>query len=333
MSRIDAIMTCRICGNEKDNKGYTVREMYFGTREEFGYFQCAACDCLQIGSVPEDMGRFYPKGYYSFSMVDEVSFSGRLKKFFRALRDRYALRGEGIIGMLLNRTNPADTTLGLIARAADPFQASILDVGCGGGMLLHQLRELGALRLLGIDPFIEKDIEYRNGLKILKKNLQSLKADPLRRFDLVMFNHSFEHMPDPEAVLKTSAAVLTDTGTVMIRVPTVDSYAWEHYREHWVQLDAPRHLFLFSARALSILAARAGLKVRDVVYDSDEFQFCGSEQYMRDIPLSSALSYKNSPTKAPFTRSQMDGFRKRAHELNREKRGDMAAFYLSRDNG
>ncbi|MHB8882700.1 MAG: class I SAM-dependent methyltransferase [Thermodesulfovibrionales bacterium] len=326
-------MICRICRNDKGNTGYTVREMYFGTREQFEYFQCRACRCLQIRSIPEDMGRYYPKGYYSFGMVDEASFSGRVRKFLRAQRDRNALRGTGVLGMILNGIYPGDTTLGLIARVGDPWQMSILDVGCGRGMLLHQLQELGARRLLGIDPFIERDIEYMNGLKILKRSLQSLKNDPGKKFDLIMFNHSFEHMPDPEAVLQASEAVLAETGTVMIRVPTVDSYAWEHYHEHWVQLDAPRHLYLFSRQSLQILAQRAGLGMNDVVYDSDELQFCGSEQYKRDIPLTSAGSYKHSPSPAPFSKAEMDGFKKRADELNKEGRGDMAAFYLARDNG
>jgi hypothetical protein len=148
------------------------------------------------------------------------------------------------------------------------------------------------------------------------------------RFDLIMLNHSFEHMPDPGAVLQTAAAMLTDTGTVLIRVPTVDSYAWDHYREHWVQLDAPRHLYLHSRASIDVLAAQSGLAVSDVIYDSDAFQFWGSEQYARNIPLESEISYKRSKDRSIFSQEQIAEFRKRARELNANNRGDMAAYYL-----
>ena len=43
---------CGVCKNESDNTPYTAREMMYGSREEFPYFQCSACSCLQIADVP-----------------------------------------------------------------------------------------------------------------------------------------------------------------------------------------------------------------------------------------------------------------------------------------
>lgn len=57
---------CRICGSRADHKMYRVKEMYFGTRQEFEYFECEKCQCLQIVEVPEDLGKFYGQKYYSF---------------------------------------------------------------------------------------------------------------------------------------------------------------------------------------------------------------------------------------------------------------------------
>ncbi len=36
-------MTCRICGNGDGNRTFEAREMMFGTREAFGYLECARC--------------------------------------------------------------------------------------------------------------------------------------------------------------------------------------------------------------------------------------------------------------------------------------------------
>ncbi len=38
----------------------------------------------------------------------------------------------------------------------------ILDVGCGTGVLLYSLSNLGFRHLLGVDKFIDRDIQYAN---------------------------------------------------------------------------------------------------------------------------------------------------------------------------
>ena len=58
---------CRICGDETEHKLYYVKEMFFGARQEFAYFECEKCQCIQIAEIPEDMDAFYGSDYYSFS--------------------------------------------------------------------------------------------------------------------------------------------------------------------------------------------------------------------------------------------------------------------------
>lgn len=66
---------CKICGAEANNKVYHVKEMYFGTGEEFAYFECEQCQCMQIVAIPDNLGDYYGKEYYSFSTpkIPEVS--------------------------------------------------------------------------------------------------------------------------------------------------------------------------------------------------------------------------------------------------------------------
>jgi SAM-dependent methyltransferase len=325
-------MVCRICGNGKRNREYIVREMFFGTREIFEYFECATCGCLQIGRIPGDMHEFYPASYYSFNKIPEGSRSAKVRNYMRAKRNGYVVFGEGVLGKFLQIIKHADMTLSLIAKAGDLRKMSILDVGCGNGMIPYQLKELGIEKVLGIDPFIKEDIRYGNGLEVLKKSLSELSGEAAGAFDLIMFNHSFEHMPDPEHALNAAVTLLRSGGTIMLRIPTVSSYAWEHYRTDWVQLDAPRHFFLYSVDSLRILAKGAGLSVYDVVYDSNELQFWGSEQYRKDIPMESPLSYKYAPDASHFSKKDIALFKMKADELNRQGLGDMAAFYMRRSS-
>ena len=69
-------MACRICGNSASNTEYKAKEMMFGLRDEFKYFQCGECECLQVVSIPEDMSRFYPEEYYSFGSYSGKKFQG-----------------------------------------------------------------------------------------------------------------------------------------------------------------------------------------------------------------------------------------------------------------
>jgi hypothetical protein len=47
-----------------------VREMYFGTREPFDYYNCSACAALQIVNVPEgeQLTRHYPQNYHAYNV-------------------------------------------------------------------------------------------------------------------------------------------------------------------------------------------------------------------------------------------------------------------------
>lgn len=313
-------MQCKICGNLNDNKAYTVREMMFGLREKFTYFQCSNCSCLQIAEIPADMSKYYPADYYSFS---PQSSKNPLKSFIKNSRNRYAVLNKGILGRLICVLLPNEN-LHFLAQFNLTENSSILDVGCGSGVLLHDLRDIGFNNLLGVDPFIEKDIEYGNGLKILKKSIHEIDG----KYDLIMFHHSFEHLADPIETLLSVTKLLNKNGVCLIRIPTVSSYAWEHYRGNWVQLDAPRHFFLHSVKSIGLLAGMSSLNLEKTIYDSTDFQFWGSEQYVKDIPLMDSRSYLKNPSGSIFSKEEISEFKKKAKELNSKNLGDACAFIL-----
>lgn len=294
--------------------------MMFGYKDVFQYVQCSQCHCLQITSVPQNISKYYPDKYYSYQ---PRPYRNRIYKFLSLLRNMYALYDRGFVGKLLYVKHPNKSlrSLSLVVVHKD---TSILDVGCGAGGLLCSLRELGFRNLLGVDPFNARDIEYANGLKILRKEIHGIRD----RWDIVMFHHSFEHIPDPGNTLQTVSRLLAPDGHCIIRIPISSSYAWKHYEVNWVQLDAPRHFYLHSVESMHIVADQAGLDLYKVVYDSTSFQFWGSEQYINDIPLLDSHSYAQNPRKSMFSRQEIYAFDKRAKELNETKQGDQAVFYL-----
>ena len=93
-------------------------------------------------------------------------------------------------------------------------------------------------------------------------------------------------------------------------------------------MDPPRHLFLYTEKAFRKLADDCGFSVEDSYYDSGPFQFWGSEQYAMDIPLEDERSIWKDESTDLFTKRQMDDWVEEAELLNRQRRGDMACFYL-----
>jgi 2-polyprenyl-3-methyl-5-hydroxy-6-metoxy-1,4-benzoquinol methylase len=315
-------MECAICGEADAHRSYRVREMMFGLREEFTYRWCGGCGCLSLADPPADLSPYYPRDYYSFIQdPTRRDYRRGLRGLVFHQRDRYALTGAGVLGRLaaLRYPYPHPGVSDWLRRTGTGRDSRILDVGCGRGELLYDLAGVGFRDLLGIDPYLDADLDYGGGLRVLRKTVEQVEGE----FDLVLFNHSLEHIPAQLETLRAAARLLAPDGWIVIRTPVVPSHAWERYGVDWVQLDAPRHLTLHSVESLLRLAGRAGLRLEEVVHDSTEFQFVGSELYRRDLPLSTLHGGERL-----FKRGEMRRFRRLARRLNAEGRGDQAVFYL-----
>jgi len=312
------VRQCRVCANKTGNLPFIAREMYFGWKDAFEYFECADCGCVQIATIPEDLVRYYPSDYYSFSKPAKTSKP--VVPVWRKLRNR-ALLGQSV---------PLGSLIALLSRAPGYFSwfhglsldldSSILDVGCGTGSLLLRMRRAGFANMKGVDPYIAEEIDYGDGLKIHKADASVLTE----KFDLVMSHHSFEHMPDPLKSLSDLARLLKPDGALLVRIPIAGGYAWRKYRQHLVSLDPPRHLHLHTMRSMTILADACGLSMDRVFYDSDAQQITTSELYLRGISQRDAALHMDSV----FGHEEMTRIHAFAKKLNARRDGDMAGFVL-----
>jgi len=321
------IRTCRICGNSNQNEIYIAREMAFGYRDEFEYFQCSRCGCLQISEIPKDLDKYYPEDYYSFNEAN-ISKKNPFKYFLKRQRLRYYLEGKGIIGKIMDMKFGHPELPDWMKPAKLKIDSKILDVGCGTGHLLVNLKNEGFSHLAGVDPYIAEDLYYRNGVTVFKRELWELEDE----FNFIMLHHSLEHIADPRSCFQALYDRIVSDGLVLIRIPTVSSFAWKKYKTNWVQLDAPRHLCLHSIKSVDILAEETGFKVENIKFDSTAFQFLGSEQYIKNIPLLDERSYLKNMEKSIFTENDIEIFKKKAKALNETKEGDQVCFYLRKIN-
>jgi SAM-dependent methyltransferase len=328
----DEDLACSICGNAAGNREFTAREMMFGRRDRFVYVECAGCGCVQLKTVPDDLSPYYPDTY--LDIAAHYTPRGALVRYLRHHRARHWLHGGNPLGRLLTAIfgEPQGIGFGIVnpyvwlRQCGIGFDSEILDVGCGSGALLLMLRDDGFRNVEGVDLFIRESLSYKNGVRILKGDIYGI----YKQYDLVMLHHSFEHMPEPLAVLQQLHRLLRPSRFVVIRIPVASSFAYRKYGADWVQLDAPRHLFLHTVKSMELLAAASGFRIVDVTHDSTEFQFWASEQYCDDIPLRDERSYLSNPDMSIFSPAQIADFRRAADGLNRKGDGDSACFYLQR---
>lgn len=314
-------MECRICANGESNQFISAQEKMFGSQESFEYLKCSVCGCLQIVSYPQDLGRHYPEDYYSFSEHESAGLKGSVKAWIRKKRNQYAVSHKGTLGKMLYQKFPNESLFS-IGFMKPNIDSKILDVGCGSGSHLRDLSDLGFRNVLGVDPYIQNDVTYKGKKLVVRSSLEDLQGS----FDIVMLHHSFEHMQNQLETLQNLRRLVSESGTLLLRVPLCSSEAFETYGVNWVQLDAPRHLYLHTARSIETLAKQAQLEVSKVVYDSAAFQFWGSELYQNGHSLYSEESFLKNPSKV--NSEKMQAFVSKAKELNSKARGDQACFYL-----
>ncbi|WP_026950712.1 class I SAM-dependent methyltransferase [Algoriphagus mannitolivorans] len=298
--------SCPYCGST-DQQSFLAEERMLGKGDKFSYLECLSCGSLHISKVPENLGDYYPKSYYSFQ---ELQFSNPLFRWLKRLRmSIFGTFGifSPIYGYWLKKLRPSRN-------------ARIADVGCGNGQLLYELYCGGFQNLEGYDPFIAKEVRISSGLSLFPTEFEKAVGN----FDLIMMHHAFEHMEDPKKVLTTCWEKLNPGGKLLLRLPVADSQVWKEKGNLWVQLDAPRHLTIPSVKGLQHLGEKIGLKLDELEFDSNEFQFWGTELYERGEKLDSGN------IDSVFSKPELSEMQKKALRFNQEGIGDQACFYFSK---
>lgn len=135
-----------------------------------------------------------------------------------------------------------------------PKEAFILDVGCGPGYFLNEMKSAGYSNLIGITLSSEdKEICEASGHQIRAMDFSFLDV-PDSSVDLIFARHSLEHSPFPFITLQEYWRALAPGALLYVEVPTPsDTRRHEFNPNHYSVLGKDMWLALF---------ARAGFKVQ-----------------------------------------------------------------------
>jgi SAM-dependent methyltransferase len=197
------------------------------------------------------LGRYYGSSYYSYQGRGR---SRPKQAVWDLLRD---LSGKPVVGILPRLKFDIDVVPGP--------GLSVVDVGCGYGDLLIYLRARGC-EVQGVEfDSLAAEAGARYGIPIHVGPLDELKLRS-RSIDVVVFQHSLEHLPDVRPVLAEAARILRPDGELHIAVPNGEAAGLRLQRAAWGCLFAPMHFWYFDEASLTSLLESIGFKVMRTRY-------------------------------------------------------------------
>jgi len=218
----------------------------FPVVDRFSIVQCRTCRiAITFPVIPSDeMGRYYPPAYYGTGNRRFNPLFEWLVTIFRRRRvrkiERFVAKGRA------------------------------LDIGCGRGITLRQLKEDG-WEVSGVEISETAAAQARSVLGDTIFVGDVLDA-PWRSdsFDVINIWHVLEHLPDPTAVLAKSRTLLRPGGLLVVAVPNFESFQARFAGRQWFHLDVPRHYWHFGEKNLRALLEERGFAIQETSHFSLE---------------------------------------------------------------
>ncbi len=142
-------------------------------------------------------------------------------------------------------------------------------------------------------------------------------------------------MDNPKEVCAKLFDLLNDGGIICLRIPVCDSYFYMKYGINWVQLDAPRHKFIYSNNSLDLLMKMSGLRIVHCYSDSKPFSYMASEMYSHNISLVDVESFFQNRIKQLFRLKyylNLAKGKKIIRKFNDINFGDQRVYIIVKDN-
>jgi 2-polyprenyl-3-methyl-5-hydroxy-6-metoxy-1,4-benzoquinol methylase len=265
---------CPLCGKRGQPLYQGLGDRFERAPERWSLSRCVDPECallwLDPMPVEEDIAQAYHADYYTHQDVSPpLTWYRRafrwLKRGYLAARYGYRTgttpRWQRLLGLSLcmDPRRRADVDASVMHLTSRPG-GRLLEVGCGGGVILRNLRDVG-WDVEGVDFDGRAVANARSkGLNVHQGPLDA-QAFEDGRFHAIVLSHVLEHVHDPRGLLAECFRVLHPEGTMIVLTPNAGSLGHRIFGASWFPLEPPRHLHVFNPRNLRKLAQDAGFSV------------------------------------------------------------------------
>ncbi|TVP98749.1 MAG: class I SAM-dependent methyltransferase [Planctomycetaceae bacterium] len=301
---------CAICGSREAIDRLEVSHLIYGRRGSVRIVRCRGCGHLYQSPRPtlETISAWYPDDYgphqevatarrldgapqpepLAGGSVGETALAPAAAVQPQATgepRDREAASGSPTQPWYLSRWARAIPGLRLFYyrlsdRHASPVPspprlgAKALELGCGAGAYLEQLRAAG-WEVRGVEPADAPASRCRaRGLAVDTAGVESIEL-PEGEYDLVVAWMVLEHLHDPAAALSRVHRWLRPGGTLMVSVPHVRDWELRFGGRYHFILNEPTHLQHFDRAGIERLLTASGFRVRSFRFQQNVYNQVG----------------------------------------------------------
>lgn len=275
----ESVEFCPACGGkEADILHDKLKDRIFGSAPDSDWKlrSCRTCHSafLDPRPTPETLhiayGQYYthtPSGSPKKNGARKASYMGRIARAsvngYRNIRFKTNISPSNRLGgFLVMLFRPValyfDAKARYIWRPARGIN-NLLDVGAGNGEFLKFAKTMG-WNAVGLDNDPKAvAVAKSDGLDMRLGSLD-LFASQETEFDFITVSHVIEHVYDPVKLLADCKRLLKPGGQLWLETPNINAKGHQRFQENWRGLEPPRHLVLFSQKALTEALAKMGFE-------------------------------------------------------------------------
>ena len=241
---------CPVCGSQKTSHAFSTYDHLFKvTEDKFNVKRCSNCDTGFVCPRPESMRAYYPDDFYWLweGLEGHLAWEQIIQKRRKQLEAKSIWLDDLVPGKLL-------------------------DIGAQKGEFLWFMKEKG-WDVLGVEL---DDVPNPAKLPIRYGNFLAMDFAG-EKYDAITFWAVLEHVIEPSEFIKKAVSLLKPGGALIILVTNFNSIQSRIYKAD----DYPRHLTLFSKKAIKLLCKLNNLQLDRIATNQEIFggTLCGGGVY------------------------------------------------------